>query len=162
MPARRLSTVLVLVALALAAGVAGANAASLEPQPPYEPKPAPTLGELAAAHALRAVGVPYRWAGASLETGFDCSGLVYWAYAQVGIEVPHSSYALYDLGKRVSRANLRPGDVLFFSGLGHVGLYLGNGRMVHAPETGRLVEVVRLARSRYGDRLVAARRIAPA
>jgi cell wall-associated NlpC family hydrolase len=157
----RLAAVLAVAALAFVAGVSNASGASLEPQPPHEPKPPATLGELAAAHALRALGVPYRWAGASLESGFDCSGLVYWAYAQVGIEVPHSSYALYGVGKRVSRGNLKPGDVLFFSGLGHVGLYLGNGRMVHAPETGRVVEVVRLARSNYGTRLVGARRIAP-
>jgi cell wall-associated NlpC family hydrolase len=60
----------------------------------------------------------------------------------------------------VRRAALRAGDVLFFSGLGHVGIYLGRGRMVHAPQSGRSVEVVTLARSNYGLRLVAARRIA--
>jgi peptidoglycan DL-endopeptidase CwlO len=109
---------------------------------------------------VKVVGVPYRWGGASPDSGFDCSGLVYWAYGQVGIAVPHSSYALYDFGRKVSRSQLKAGDVLFFSGLGHVGLYLGKDRMVHAPETGRNVEVVRLARSHYGDRLIGARRIA--
>jgi cell wall-associated NlpC family hydrolase len=74
--------------------------------------------------------------------------------------VPHSSYALYDLGRRVGRSGLKPGDVLFFSGLGHVGLYLGRGRMVHAPQSGRTVEVVELGASHYGERLVGVRRLA--
>jgi murein DD-endopeptidase len=122
--------------------------------------PKPSLGERAAKIALRAVGVRYRWGGASPASGFDCSGLVYWAYGRLGIELPHSSYALYDLGRRVRRGRMRPGDVLFFSGLGHVGLYLGRGRMVHAPQSGRLVEVVTLTSSHYSERLVGARRIA--
>jgi len=121
--------------------------------------PRPPLGERAARIALRAVGVPYRWGGTSLSAGFDCSGLVYWAYRKLGVTVPHSSYALYDTGRKVPRRNLEPGDVLVFSGLGHVGLYLGRGRMVHAPESGRRVEIVRLRGSRYGERLVAARRV---
>jgi cell wall-associated NlpC family hydrolase len=119
----------------------------------------PTVGERAARIALKAVGVPYSWGGASM-SGFDCSGLVYWAYSRLGVELPHSSYALYDVGRRVARSRMRPGDVLFFSGLGHVGLYLGRGRMVHAPHSGRTVEVVTLRRSNYGDRLVGARRVA--
>lgn len=119
----------------------------------------PTLGERAAKIALQAVGVRYSWGGASM-SGFDCSGLVHWAYGRVGVELPHSSYSLYDLGRRVARSGLRPGDVLFFSGLGHVGLYLGRGRMVHAPQSGRNVEVVTLHGSHYGARLVGARRVA--
>jgi cell wall-associated NlpC family hydrolase len=126
------------------------------------PAPKPTVGSRAAAIALEAVGVPYRWGGASPASGFDCSGLVYWAYGRLGIDVPHSSYALYDLGRGVERSRLKPGDLLFFSGLGHVGLYLGRGRMVHAPRSGRSVEVVSLESSDYGERLVGARRIAAA
>ena len=118
-----------------------------------------TLGERAARIALRAVGVPYRWGGTSPASGFDCSGLVYWAYGKLGVEVPHSSYALAGIGRRVARPRLRPGDVLVFSGYGHVGLYIGRGRMVHAPNSGRLVEIVRLGRSHYGSRLVTARRV---
>jgi cell wall-associated NlpC family hydrolase len=118
-----------------------------------------TLGERAAAIALRAVGVPYRWGGTSLASGFDCSGLVYWAYGRLGIELPHSSYALYGEGRRVARPRMKAGDLVFFSGLGHVGIYVGRGRMVHAPHSGRNVEVVKLGSSRYGARLVGARRI---
>ena len=111
--------------------------------------------------ALEAVGTPYRWGGESPATGFDCSGLVRWAYGRVGVDLPHNSYALYSEGRRVPESGMQPGDILFFEGLGHVGLYLGRGRMVHAPQTGRNVEVVRLASTNYGARLVGARRVAP-
>jgi cell wall-associated NlpC family hydrolase len=118
-----------------------------------------TLGERAARIALRAVGVPYRWGGTSPSGGFDCSGLVYWAYGRLGVALPHSSYALADEGRSVRRSRLRPGDLLFFYGFGHVGLYVGHGRMVHAPHAGERVEIVRLAASGYGSALVAARRL---
>ena len=153
-----------LLAFALAAivfaCVAPSASARLDGPPRRDPpKPKPTLGQRAAKTALRAVGVPYRWGGSSPAGGFDCSGLVYWAYGRLGISVPHSSYALYGLGRNVPRSRLKPGDVLFFSGLGHVGLYIGRGRMVHAPQSGRTVEIVPLGRSHYGSRLVGARRL---
>lgn len=116
----------------------------------------------AATLALRMLGTPYRWGGESPASGFDCSGLIRWSYGQVGVELPHSSYALSEVGRAVSRGRLRTGDVLVFSGLGHAGFYLGGGRMVHAPQSGRYVEIVRLAESNYGGRLVAARRVVPA
>ena len=119
----------------------------------------PTVGQRAAAIALEAVGVPYRWGGVSPAGGFDCSGLVYWAYARLGVDLPHSSYALYDQGRRVARSRVKAGDLLFFSGLGHVGIYVGGGRMVHAPHSGSRVQVVRLDRSVYGRRLVGVRRV---
>jgi cell wall-associated NlpC family hydrolase len=119
----------------------------------------PTKAELAVEVALEAVGTPYRWGGESPLSGFDCSGLVRWAYGRVGVDLPHSSYALYGEGRKVSESAMKPGDILFFEGLGHVGLYLGRGRMVHAPQTGRHVEVVRLSTTNYGARLVGARRV---
>ena len=122
--------------------------------------PPATRGERAVGYALDAVGVPYRWGGESPATGFDCSGLVRWAYAHVGIELPHSSYAQYGVGRRAATTRLEPGDILFFEGLGHVGLYVGNGRMVHAPQTGRDVEIINLVRTNYGSRLIGARRVA--
>jgi cell wall-associated NlpC family hydrolase len=122
-------------------------------------KPKPTIGERAARIAIQAVGIPYRWGGSSPASGFDCSGLVYWAYRHLGVELPHSSYALYGLGRQVARSRLKAGDLVFFHGLGHVGMYIGRNRMVHAPSSGRHVEVVRLHGSHYGRRLVGARRI---
>ena len=152
---------------------AGAEAAGVRRQPPHRlverptpirQAPAPpvhvtTLGERASASALKALGVPYRWGGASPDAGFDCSGLVSWAYGKLGVELPHSSYALFDLGRPVARSRMKAGDLLFFSGLGHVGIYVGRGRMIHAPYSGRRVEVVSLTRSSYGSRLVRVRRI---
>jgi cell wall-associated NlpC family hydrolase len=133
--------------------------AELHRPPLHVIQPPPALGERAATIALKAVGVPYSWGGASPARGFDCSGLVYWTYQRLGVELPHSSYALYELGRRVPRARIKPGDLLFFSGLGHVGMYIGRGRMVHAPQSGRSVEVVRLAGSYYARGFVAARRL---
>jgi cell wall-associated NlpC family hydrolase len=119
-----------------------------------------TLGERAVKIALKAVGVPYRWGGASPASGFDCSGLVRWAYGRLGVDLPHSSYALYDRGRYVRGSRMKPGDLVFFSGLGHVGLYVGHGRMVHAPHSGSRVQVVTLGGPYYGGSLVGARRIA--
>ncbi len=142
---------------------AAATSYDRRPHPPPTMEPAtPTRAELAAGFALEEVGTRYRWGGESPATGFDCSGLVRWAYGRVGVDLPHSSYALYAEGRRVSEGNMEAGDILFFEGLGHVGIYLGKGRMVHAPQTGRNVEVVRLASTNYGARLLAARRVVAA
>jgi len=119
-----------------------------------------TRAERAARYAVDEVGTPYRWGGESPASGFDCSGLVRWAYGQVGIDLPHSSYALYGEGRSVPESSMEPGDLLFFEGLGHVGIYVGDGRMVHAPQTGRDVEIVRLSSTNYGARLIGARRVA--
>jgi cell wall-associated NlpC family hydrolase len=119
----------------------------------------PPAGLRAARIALAEVGVPYVWGGDSPH-GFDCSGLVRYAYGRVGISLPHSSYALFSRGTSVSRSHLEPGDLLFFDGLGHVGIYVGGGRMVHAPQTGQSVQVASLS-GPYGTSFVAARRVVP-
>jgi cell wall-associated NlpC family hydrolase len=124
------------------------------------PAPKPTKAERAALFALEAVGIPYRYGGESPHSGFDCSGLVRWAYGRAGLDVPHNSFALYGVGRRIAKTRLETGDVLFFEGLGHVGLYLGAGQMVHAPYTGKRVEVIRLDQTNYGRRLIGARRLA--
>ncbi len=107
--------------------------------PPPPPAP-PTVSERAVRLARTQLGVPYSYGGAS-PAGFDCSGLVSWVYGRLGVSLPHNAAALYDIGRPVARASLRPGDLVFFSGLGHVGMYIGRGRMIHAPQSGQTVEI---------------------
>jgi len=84
-------------------------------------------------------GIPYRWGGASPRSGFDCSGLVQYVYAKVGIHLPHYAAGQYGHGRKVSRGALKAGDLVFFSGLGHVGIYAGGGKFIHAPRRGTTV-----------------------
>jgi cell wall-associated NlpC family hydrolase len=126
----------------------------------HAPKVRLTLGDRAALLALHQVGTPYVWGGGG-PGGFDCSGLTSWVYGKLGVSLPHNAAAQFGAGRAIGRSKLRRGDLLFFHGLGHVGLYLGGGRMVHAPQSGRSVEVVRLA-DHYAERLLGARRIARA
>ena len=109
--------------------------------------------------ALQYLGVPYVWGGASPSTGFDCSGLVMFVFSQVGISLPHNAAAQYSYGSPVSRDQLAPGDLVFFDGLGHVGIYIGNGQFVHAPHTGDVVKISSLSESWYSSMFVGARRL---
>jgi cell wall-associated NlpC family hydrolase len=119
--------------------------------------PPPTHGGVVGI-AMSQLGTPYVWGGAA-PGGFDCSGLVMWAYAQVGVSLPHSSYALYGMGVPVSRDELEPGDLVFFDGLGHVGIYIGGGEFIHAPHTGDVVKISSLDEGWYTATYVGARRI---
>jgi cell wall-associated NlpC family hydrolase len=119
--------------------------------------PPPTHGGVVAV-ALSQLGTSYVWGGAA-PGGFDCSGLVMWAYAQVGVSLPHSSYAQYNYGVPVSEDELAPGDLVFFDGLGHVGIYIGGGQFVHAPHTGDVVKISSLSEDWYAANYVGARRI---
>ena len=91
--------------------------------------------------ALKELGKPYRY-GALGPSTFDCSGLTKFAYGTAGISLPHSAAAQYRSGRRVNRNQLQPGDLIFWRGLDHVGLYIGNGKMVHAPRTGEVVTII--------------------
>jgi peptidoglycan DL-endopeptidase CwlO len=133
-------------ALLIVAPAAHASGTGLAPQE-LRSAPPPTVAEVALERALAMRGVPYAWGG-STPGGFDCSGLVLFAYRGAGITLPHSSYAQWDAGRRIHRRDLRPGDLVFF-GLGHVGLYVGRGRFVHSPETGRVVSIDRIDRGWY-------------
>jgi cell wall-associated NlpC family hydrolase len=117
---------------------------SSPPPPPPPPPPAPAPGAQTALNAAYSViGVPYVYAGASPETGFDCSGLTMWAWAHAGVSLPHSSAMQYAVLPHVDRSQLLPGDLLFFySPIHHVAMYVGGGRMIHAPHTGGHVEVI--------------------
>jgi len=120
------------------------------------PEPLPAGHPEAATIALRYLGVPYVWGGESPK-GFDCSGLVAYVYAQLGITLPHYAAAQYQLGVAVPHDQLQPGDLVFFDGLDHVGIYIGGGQFVHAPHTGDVVKITNLAA--YGGSYVGARRI---
>ena len=86
---------------------------------------APAFGTRVVSYARHFVGIPYSYGGSSPGTGFDCSGLVRFVYGHFGIRLPHSSWADLSHGRRISRRSLRPGDLVFFYGAGHVGIYVG-------------------------------------
>jgi cell wall-associated NlpC family hydrolase len=99
--------------------------------------------------AMQFMGVPYVWGGSS-PGGFDCSGLVMYVFARAGISLPHSSRAQFGYGVAVSRDALQPGDLVFFgSPIHHVGIYVGGGNMIHAPNTGSSVRINSISRSNY-------------
>jgi cell wall-associated NlpC family hydrolase len=103
---------------------------------------ASSAAQVAVNTAMAQRGKPYVWGGAG-PNSFDCSGLTQFAYRAAGISLPHSSRMQSTIGTPVSRANLRPGDLVFFySPVSHVGMYIGNGQMVHAPTSGSVVKVV--------------------
>ncbi len=108
--------------------------------------------------AMGQIGKPYVWAAAGPDS-FDCSGLIVYSFAAVGKSLPHSTYALYSLGVPVSRDQLQPGDLVFFDGLGHAGIYIGGDQFVHAPHSGDVVKISSLNEGWYASTYVGARRI---
>lgn len=115
-----------------------------------------SVGENAAAIAYQQVGVPYRYGGANAQ-GFDCSGLVHYAYGRAGKRIARTTGGLWSSTASVQRAELQVGDVLFFDidgKMSHVGLYLGEQRFVHAPSTGRTVTVEKLSSPFYAQAFV--------
>lgn len=109
------------------------------------PPAASGSGAIAAAYALTQLGTPYSAAGYSPEQGFDCSGLIYWAFAQAGHDVPRSSWQIWDAGRRIARGAAQPGDIVSFHGQGHVGIYVGDGLYVHSTKAGDVVRVHAIA-----------------
>jgi peptidoglycan DL-endopeptidase CwlO len=125
------------VATVVGAPAAAESGAGATPTAP----PPSTLGEAAVSEALKELGTPYVWGGAA-PGGFDCSGLVSWAYAQAGLGgLPHFTGALWASGTHISSSELAPGDLVFYNGLNHVGMYIGGGNFVEAPHTGDVVKI---------------------
>jgi cell wall-associated NlpC family hydrolase len=137
-------------------GPAEALTSAVAPVTSVGPAPPATHGGVVGI-AMQYLGVPYRWGGAS-PSGFDCSGLVMYVYAQVGVSLPHSSYSQYGMGSPVSRDQLQAGDLVFFDGLGHVGIYVGGGSFIHAPHTGDVVKISSMT-GWYASTYVGARRL---
>jgi len=122
-----------------------------------------TLGDEIALRAIAQVGTPYRYGGADLD-GFDCSGLVYFIHRELGLTVPRTAAEQYQASTPVNVHGLVPGDLLFFrttrsKRITHVAIYAGGGRFVHAPQTGRTIELRGLQDDYYGPRLVGAGRL---
>ena len=159
-------------AAARRAAAAAAAAAAQNPAPtttttapvssPTSGAPAPpanSLGEQAVQIAMGELGVPYVWGGAS-PSGFDCSGLTMWVYAQLGIHLDHYTVSQFNAGSHVAESDLAPGDLVFFEpGIGHVGIYIGNGEFIHAPHTGTVVQISSLSDSWYAAEYQGATRV---
>jgi peptidoglycan endopeptidase LytE len=154
---RRLAGFVIFVVVA--AALAGCSAVSV-PAPTAERPTDSARGQTVVALAKQHVGAPYRWGGSS-PSGFDCSGLVRYVYAQVGIALPHNAAQQYRLGMPVAREDLEPGDLVFFDRLRHNGIYVGDGRFIHARQTGRRVAIASLDDEWYASHFVGARRLDP-
>jgi cell wall-associated NlpC family hydrolase len=155
--------------LALACAVLGACSSAPPRETPatsyeqFNEHAEPTLGAEIALRAIAQVGTRYRYGGADLK-GFDCSGLVYFIHRELGMDVPRTAADQYSASKPVNVQSLTPGDLLFFrttrsKRITHVAIYAGGGRFVHAPQTGRTIELRELRDDYYGPRLVGAGRL---
>lgn len=128
------------------------------------PAPIATPGQSVAELAFGQIGTPYLYGGADPSQGFDCSGLVFYTFTQLGLEVPRTSQEQFKAAKKIALSNANHGDLVFFQDqakLSHVGIYLGEGRFVHAPATGRSVSLADLDDPYYQRHLVAVGRLLP-
>ena len=128
-----------------------------------KPSASSSIAKKAVALAKKQIGKPYEW-GAEGPNSFDCSGLTYYAYKQNGVTLPRSSSSQATAGKSVSKSSLKEGDLVFFNtngkGISHVGIYIGDGKMVHSTKPGQPVKIDSINSSYYKARYVTARRIA--
>ena len=129
--------------------------AVVNPPVSYAPPPSKYGGVVGI--AMQYLGTPYVYGGAS-PAGFDCSGFVMYVFAQIGVSLPHNAAAQYGYGMPVSRDQLQPGDLVFFNGLGHDGIYIGGGQFIHSPHTGDVVKISSIS-GWYASTWVGARRL---
>lgn len=155
-------------AAALAAAEAAATVQAVQVNESYTPSesglpPAPAPDGSKASQvisiAMQYLGIPYVWGGASPSQGFDCSGLTTYVFAQIGVSLPHHAASQFNYGTPVSRDDLQPADLVFFNGLGHMGMYIGGGQFIHAPHTGDVVKISSIHDSWYASTWVGARRV---
>ena len=114
-------------------------------------------------NAMSLIGLSYRFGGNSPTQGLDCSGFMQYIFKRsMGITLPRTSAEMATVGQQVDRANLKPGDMVFFGSGGrvsHVGMYIGNDRFIHAPRTGRDIEITSMNGSYWKSRYITARRV---
>jgi cell wall-associated NlpC family hydrolase len=108
--------------------------------------------------AMQYLGTPYQWGGESPSTGFDCSGFVMYVFSRVGVSLPRTVSTQYAVGVAVSRSELQPGDIVFFNGLGHDGIYIGGNQFIHSPHTGDVVKISSIT-GYYSSGFYGARRV---
>ncbi len=130
-----------------------------QPAESSAPPPPPSQYGGVVGIAMQYLGTPYRWGGASPATGFDCSGFTMFVYAQVGVALPHYTVSQFQMGSAVSRSELQAGDLVFFRGLSHNGIYIGGGQFIHSPRTGDVVKISSLSDPWYDVGFVGARRL---
>jgi cell wall-associated NlpC family hydrolase len=164
--APRICSLLLLAAAAvLGAGCAATPSAPTAGRVTVEPRVADAaVGGAIADVAMGMVGTRYRYGGADPLQGFDCSGLVHYAYGQAGYDVPRTSRELFRAARKIAMGAADPGDLMFFQDqakLSHVGIYVGDGLFVHAPASGQNVTVARLDSAYYQEHLVAVGRLLP-
>ena len=120
------------------------------------------MGAIAARTAERFVGIPYRWGGENVVDGMDCSGFVRAVYNLCGISIPRTSREQFTAGEAVIKSDLRDGDLVFFGSsddkINHVGIYVGNGKFVHAPRRGEEIKVTNVDESYFEKHFIGARR----
>lgn len=157
-------------ALLIAAALAGCAGAPRQPPRPAEratavapaPRPELSLGSAVAELAVGMVGARYRYGGADPAEGFDCSGLVYYAYTQAGFRVPRTSREQFRAAHKIALDRAGPGDLIFFQDqakLSHVAIYLGDRQFVHAPASGQRVSVASIDSPYYQQHLVGVGRL---
>ena len=150
----------ILVTAVLAAGCAGTPSRA----PGDLPEQAGDVRDAVAMRALSMIGVPYKYGGADPREGFDCSGLVYYAYTSNGLFSPRTSQEQFSAARKIPLEQAAAGDLLFFRDqerLSHVGIYLGEGRFVHAPSSGDAVRIADIDAPYYQRNLVAVGSLLP-
>jgi peptidoglycan DL-endopeptidase CwlO len=146
------------VAATAAAPVLATSLTTSEPTAEAVTTPAPVARYGGAVGiAMQYLGTPYVYGGSS-PSGFDCSGFVMYVYSQLGVSLPHNAAAQYGYGTPVDRSQLQPGDLVFFNGLGHNGIYVGGGSFIHSPHTGDVVKISSMS-GWYDSTFVGARRL---
>jgi len=158
----RLTCIVILGLLTACAGSPDSRRYESTPDYDQAPRADRDTAMRAAEHATGMVGKPYRYGGNS-PSGFDCSGLVYYSYTRAGVSVPRTTRSQLNAGVPVAAQSLRVGDLVFFDQEGkkfsHVGIYLGDGRFVHAPSSGKQVRIDSLDMRYWQQHFVAARRL---